>query len=540
MNAWPVIHRELRAEARHTFNYWLRLLGVSLLLSIFVMMMLDPQGSASKPGAKLFGNLNTALFIAIWLLVPLLTADCISRERREGTLGLLFLTPLTSRGVVVGKGLIHALRAATLLLATLPVLALPFLLGGVTWREGVMALLVNLSSVCLALAAGLIASSQCTQWNRALFLAEVLAAIFLLGFGGLFTFALLLQVAAPFVPGFTWRGVSFGEMITGAAILCTDVAGMWSEAFGSLPAAANRAWLQTVGEGTLVAIFASGLMVLRVARRLERTRQEQPPTARQLRWQRFFLAPLFWKSLFRSKMRRRLERNPVGWLQQRSAAARITKWGWCLFVIAVESSMAAEDNFVRYQLPLALCLILGLAASAAGSFSHERQSGALELILVTPLSVGQIIFGRLRGVWGQLLPALGTVAAVCLFVFQAGSFDLLWPGDDDPNNNPNSASALFLLSSFVTIPVVGFYFSLSRRHFMTAWLLTLAVGLVLPWLTLWGGRWFFFLMHLNPLTYRFGTGTALAWATVLQIVFGAATGGLLYRNLHCRRFVLVS
>ena len=106
------------------------------------------------------------------------------------------------------------------MLATLPVLALPFLLGGVTWREGVMALLVNLSSVCLALAAGLIASSQCTQWNRALFLAEVLAAIFLLGFGGLFTFALLLQVAAPFVPGFTWRGVSFGEMLTGAAILC--------------------------------------------------------------------------------------------------------------------------------------------------------------------------------------------------------------------------------------------------------------------------------------------------------------------------------
>ena len=174
MNALPVIGRELRVEARHAFNYWLRVLGVTVALGIFVVMMLDQQGSASQLGAKLFGNLNTALFIAIWVLVPLLTADCISRERRVGTLGLLLLTRLTSRGVVVGKCLIHGLRAATMLLAALPVLALPFLLGGVTWREDVTALLFDSGSVCLALAAGLIASSCCKQWNRALVLSEVL------------------------------------------------------------------------------------------------------------------------------------------------------------------------------------------------------------------------------------------------------------------------------------------------------------------------------------------------------------------------------
>src|ERR1041385_9088455 len=112
----PIIGRELRAESRHAFTYWLRALGASVLLIIFAAMTIDAQDNAAGLGAALFGNLNTAMFVAIWVLVPLLTADCLSRERREGTLGLLFLTPLTSRGVVLAKSLIHALRAATLLL----------------------------------------------------------------------------------------------------------------------------------------------------------------------------------------------------------------------------------------------------------------------------------------------------------------------------------------------------------------------------------------------------------------------------------------
>src|SRR5438309_1059993 len=189
MNVGPVIQRELRAEARHAFTYWLRVLGAAALLTVFAVTMLDQRGSATQLGAKLFSRLNATFFFAIWIVVPLLTADCLSRERREGTLGLLFLTPLSSRGVVIGKSLIHALRAATMLLATLPILALPFLIGGVSWQEGLLALMVDSSSVLLALTAGLVASSYCKEWNRALVLAEIVSFAFLLCFGGMFGLA---------------------------------------------------------------------------------------------------------------------------------------------------------------------------------------------------------------------------------------------------------------------------------------------------------------------------------------------------------------
>ena len=136
MTVLPVIARELRASARQPFTYYLRVLGVTALLVASALFGMQ-QGFAPGFGRQLFAALHCALFGAIWLLVPMLTADCISRERREGTLGLLFLTPLKGTEVVVAKGLAHGLRAVTLRLAVVPVLTIPFLLGGVSWSRSV-------------------------------------------------------------------------------------------------------------------------------------------------------------------------------------------------------------------------------------------------------------------------------------------------------------------------------------------------------------------------------------------------------------------
>ena len=122
MNAISVIDRELRAESRRTANYWLRVLAAAAIIVVFTSVMLTAALGPSL-GADLFMALDQTLSLTFWVVVPLMTADCISREQREGTLGLLFLTPLTFFDVILGKSIIHALRALTLFLAALPVLA---------------------------------------------------------------------------------------------------------------------------------------------------------------------------------------------------------------------------------------------------------------------------------------------------------------------------------------------------------------------------------------------------------------------------------
>src|SRR5207249_6240043 len=72
------------------------------------------------------------------------------------------------------------LRALTLWLAALPVLTIPFLLGGVSWIEALLSVAINFSAICWALSAGLLASAWSRRWVRSLLAAAFLSIQFLL------------------------------------------------------------------------------------------------------------------------------------------------------------------------------------------------------------------------------------------------------------------------------------------------------------------------------------------------------------------------
>ena len=92
----------------------------------------------------------------------------------------------------------------------------------------------------------------------------------------------------------------------------------------------------------------------------------------------------------------------------------------------------------------------------------------LELLLVSPLGESQIISGRLRGLWGQFSPAAGLLLAVwayCSSFLPKGS---------------GAGVFVFYAATFLSVPVFGLYYSLRCRNFLTAFLSTIAVGLLLP------------------------------------------------------------
>src|SRR5690348_11076833 len=237
-----LLAREMRSAARQPLSYFLRLLGAAALIAMLAFTIIE-GGDTMEHGGLVFARLHATLLVAIWVLVPLFTADCISRERREQTLPMLFLTPLKPRHIVLAKGLAHGLRALTLWLAVLPVLAIPFLLGGVSWVEGVLSVLSTFGSICLAMAAGLLGSVRARVSMRALLVAASL------GFLLFFAFALELGflasgggVTLPFAlgrPGPTdvWGLFGFG------LFLALDVRGCWQNLVGaSLPP-----WLRQSG-----------------------------------------------------------------------------------------------------------------------------------------------------------------------------------------------------------------------------------------------------------------------------------------------------
>ena len=55
MTVFPVIVRELRAESRHAFNYWLRVIGALALLLVMVMIWWE-RDIGIEQGARIFGK----------------------------------------------------------------------------------------------------------------------------------------------------------------------------------------------------------------------------------------------------------------------------------------------------------------------------------------------------------------------------------------------------------------------------------------------------------------------------------------------------
>src|SRR5207244_13589599 len=97
-----------------------------------------------------------------------LTADCLSEEKRDGTLGLLFLTDLRGYDVVLGKFVAMLVNALYGLLALLPIMAIPLLLGGVTGGEFWRRALTLIEALLVSLAAGIWISALVRVSQRAM------------------------------------------------------------------------------------------------------------------------------------------------------------------------------------------------------------------------------------------------------------------------------------------------------------------------------------------------------------------------------------
>src|SRR5215212_3850174 len=182
MRFLTVAERELRAAARRKATHRVRWLTALIFFGVLVWLLGLMDGFTRRGAAvNVFQAYSVLCFFYCIVIGTAVTADGLSAERREGTLGLLFLTNLNSAEIVAGKFCSMALTAVYGLAAILPMLALPMLMGGITlayfWKT-VLALVVT---TFFSLSAGFVASVICRRQFLAIATALGLALAF--GFG---------------------------------------------------------------------------------------------------------------------------------------------------------------------------------------------------------------------------------------------------------------------------------------------------------------------------------------------------------------------
>jgi len=163
----PVLARELkqRMRGRHVWLVLTLYLAVLALILRWVYVAAS-QDEAFGGGVNVLASATAGRAIFQWLLffmlllvcfiVPGLGAGAISGERERQTLIALQLTLLRPRSIVVGKLLASLAFVLLLVVASLPLLTIPFLVGGVSLGEVARGLLMVLATAvtlaCLTLA----------------------------------------------------------------------------------------------------------------------------------------------------------------------------------------------------------------------------------------------------------------------------------------------------------------------------------------------------------------------------------------------------
>ena len=396
-----------------------------------------------------------------------LTADCLSSEKREETLGFLFLTDLKGYDVVLGKLSATSVRSIYGLLATFPIMSLPLLLGGVRAGEFWRVVLAILNALLLSMSVGLLISTLFRRQRVTTHLA---------------TFIMLLTAFVPIGAGVLIKSVGGPTRW----FLDPDLFSPVHTVQAAFDATYRMASLTGAGFwGALLAQFVVAILLLaRASWLLPRSWQyaaAPAPAARDTSAS----ASAVHSELVASR-RRVLEENPFYWLASRG---RVITLGMALLVGLVGfwglQALDNREDFAAVQgvgiLLVSLVTRLLIAYVSAQRLAEDKQSGALDLIITTPITVREILMGQWKAIWTKLGgPFLGSLALYVFLIF-GGSPSGGIAGSDEALVRLFTAGAFFILTftDAVALGWLGMWTGLRIRQVPHAAALTLC-RVVLP------------------------------------------------------------
>jgi ABC-type transport system involved in cytochrome c biogenesis permease component len=380
-----ILHREMRIASRRPWTFRSRVITSALaFLCGVVLVVAGPTGRVNGDG--LF---STLVFFSFWFSLiqgVRRAAGSIADEKREGTLGLLFLTDLKPIDIVLGKLSACAVPLIQPLLAFLPVLSISMLLGGTTAGEILRAALVLATALIYSISIGLVVSSFSRRSERT-------------GYG-----TLVLIIISVFAPRI-WNGTHLATPLT-AYVTISDP--------GYRVSGVDFWW------SLLITNLLSALFLLAAAFFLPRRWEDREIITPAKR------AKLRITKSTEAKRAAILDRNPGEWLAVRHSIGTFERLFFTSFtlLLAIAAPIVGiafgERGAGMLVIGVAvIVLILRLASQASYPLAEARRSGAIEMLSTTPLNPKCLITGQVTSLQKQFLPLAG-------LLFIASGFCVEW------------------------------------------------------------------------------------------------------------------
>ena len=428
MFAGPIIARELLTAPRPPRFYVARASYAGLL---FILMWTAWQvlvgwrdtteiGLIARFGAILFQMFALLQLILMLFFAPLAAATAVAHEKDRRTFVLLLMTDLSDLEIVLGKLLASLLLIVSLLLAAAPVYFLCILLGGVSPTQVLEVLAVTaaagLAGGCLGLLVAL--GRERTFQSLAMTVLAIVLGIALIE-------AVLTLAPEAAIAGVTLRS-ALNPFRSILAIVSPD-----AQTLGRV----SRASLFFIAASTLASVtfIAYGVRKLRVWNPSSNEPRETSDEPEEAFESLVELAPATGSELapvaaeagsttglhVPRRSHRRLARpagryrrpwdNPILWreLMTRAYGSKplLIKAAYLLCMACGVAYFYANPNLdadpwrpAKALLPLAVLSLILINAQGVTALTSERDTGALDLLLVTELSPKEFIYGKLYGV----------------------------------------------------------------------------------------------------------------------------------------------
>lgn len=413
--------------ARTVFTATLFALTATAWQLLIGSQRVENVGDLAWFGASAFQILAQLQLAVAMPFSALLVASAVALEKDRKTLDLLLMTNLSNTELVLGKLLASLLSVIVVVLAAFPLLAILSLLGGISFDQIFRVQAVTLAS---ALATGSLGSTV-ALWRektfQALAMTTLVLVLWLIGW----------EIVAAGGLGATWWGFSTQTIATALSPWQAIIA-------AALPRFSDQAAINLAQDPVtlflICAVLISAVLnIIAIAlvrvwnptREIQHKAEPDPGTNRHLneevpvdKTQRVIRVHGAGGKV------RPVWDNPILWREIRTWAfgkkiliirlAYLAVFIACsVAVIAVVRSPSistAATGIPAAAKPLLALLVIGLIllnALSVTSITNERDSRALDLLLVTDLTPKEIVFGKLGGAFYNAKEMILLPLALC-------------------------------------------------------------------------------------------------------------------------------
>lgn len=184
----PIVKKDVKVQSRSMKICWGVFIYELILAFVFFIAILAIRQDSYyttdniySSMVQLYPTLAVTQLVILGIVVPVRTAASISGERERQTFDIMMTTGMTPFSVVMGKVTTAIIQSMLFVVASMPVMALPFIIGGMSWGYLFcflgLALLISFFSASI----GILCSSLCRKSISAVIMSYGFYLVFFLG-----------------------------------------------------------------------------------------------------------------------------------------------------------------------------------------------------------------------------------------------------------------------------------------------------------------------------------------------------------------------